>query len=191
MRKLGAVLTLLVVISSVGLWRFLRHGVSARDEPWAVEALIARQVRHLAIPSGAREAANPVEPTEDVLAEAMAHFADHCAVCHANDGSGATDFGQGMYPKAPDMQLPDTQDLSDGELFYIIRNGIRFTGMPGFATDPVEEDTETWGLVHFIRRLPTVSATELKEMMEHNPVSRKQLEEEEEMRRFLAGESIE
>ena len=94
------------------LWAFLRHGVSARDEPWVVEALIARQMRHLAIPSGARQLVNPVEVTEDVVDEAMAHFADHCAVCHANDGSGATDFGQGMYPKAPDMYLPATQDLS-------------------------------------------------------------------------------
>ena len=63
--------------------------------------------------------------------------------------------------------------------------------MPGFAVDPAEEDTETWGLVHFIRHLPKLSAAELTEMMEHNPVSRKQLEEEAEMRRFLAREDVE
>ena len=191
MRRVAVALALVAVAGGTLAWLFLRHGVSARDEPWAIEALIARQVRHLAIPSGARQLANPVEPTEDVMAEAMAHFADHCFVCHSNDGSGNTDFGRGMYPKAPDMRLPDTQGLSDGELFYIIRNGIRFTGMPGFATVPVEEDAETWGLVHFIRRLPQLSAQDLAEMKQHNPVNRKQLEEEDEIRRFLAGDDVE
>ena len=92
-----------------------------------------------------------------------------------------------MYPKPPDMRLESTQELSDGEVFYIIRNGIRFTGMPGFGSGPAEEDLETWGLVHFIRRLPRLSAEDLTRMKQHNPISRQKLAEEEEIRRFLEG----
>ena len=67
------------------------------------------------------------------MTDARAHFADHCAICHANDGSGDTPIGRALWPKAPDMRLRETQDLSDGELFWIIENGIRFTGMPALG----------------------------------------------------------
>jgi len=93
-----------------------------------------------------------------------------------------------MYPKPPDMRGSATQDLTDGELFYIIRNGVRFTGMPGFASGPADEDLESWGLVRFIRLLPELSTEELERMRRHNPVSRQQLEEEAEIRRFLEGQ---
>ncbi len=96
-----------------------------------------------------------------------------------------------MFAAAAAIAAPPGGVPADGTLsFDIIRNGIRFTGMPGFATVPVEEDAETWGLVHFIRRLPQLSEQDLAEMKNHNPVSRKQLEEEDEIRRFLAGDDV-
>jgi mono/diheme cytochrome c family protein len=170
-----------------GLWVFVQRGISARAEPWAVEAFVARRLRHLAIPRGAREMVNPVPATPQVLASARAHWADHCASCHSNDGSGNTELGLGLYPPAPDMQMPGTQELSDGELFYIIRNGIRFTGMPAWGSGPPDTDEESWGLVRFIRHLPEVSPEELEEMGDLNPVSRRELEEKQEIRRFLEG----
>jgi mono/diheme cytochrome c family protein len=106
------------------------HGVSARDEPTAVETVVARAVRTLAIPGKLRDMPNPVPAPPDVLVRARAHFADHCASCHANDGSGQTGIGRHLYPRAPDMRLPATQSMSDGALFAIIRNGVgrRFWG---------------------------------------------------------------
>src|ERR1700758_2750858 len=77
----------------------LSRGFSARDEPTRAEAFVARQLRHIALPGTARGMANPVAADPAVLAEAMAHFADHCAFCHANDGSGNTIIGKGSYPK--------------------------------------------------------------------------------------------
>jgi mono/diheme cytochrome c family protein len=58
-----------------------------------------------------------------LMAEARAHFADHCAICHANNGSGNTEIGQNLYPKAPDMRLRQTQNLTDGELYYTTASG--------------------------------------------------------------------
>ena len=95
-------------------------------------------------------------------------------------------MGQNLYPKAPDMTLAETQSLSDGEIFYIIENGIRLTGMPAWGT-PGQGDGESWELVHFIRHLPSITAAELAEMKELNPRGRKEWEQEEAERKFLQG----
>ncbi len=189
--KIGLLVFAMIALGGVfALTIMLRHGFSARDEPTAVEAFIARRLRHLAVPRGARTMENPVPLTEDVLVEARAHFADHCAVCHGNDGSGQTQIGQNLYPKAPDMASSTTQSLSDGELFYIIKNGVRLTGMPAWGENTPDHDRESWKLVHFIRHLPAITSEEIEEMKEMNPKTRAEFEEEEEIRRFLAGEDV-
>ena len=187
--KIGLlILALLALGAGLAFVGVVRHGFSARDEPTALEAFVARRLRHLSVPSAARNMKNPVALTDDVLPEAMAHFADHCAVCHGNDGKGQTQIGQNLYPKAPDMASSTTQSLSDGELFYIIKNGVRLTGMPAWGEDTSEHDRESWKLVHFIRHLPEISSEEIEEMKQMNPKTRAEFEEEEEIRRFLEGE---
>ena len=170
-------------------WLTLNHGFSARDEPTAVEAFLARRLRRMAVPRAAVQARNPVQASPEVLSEAMAHFADHCATCHANDGSGSTEIGKGLYPKPPDMRQSLTQNLTDGEIFYIIHNGIRLTGMPAFGEPRADEaDQDSWKLVHFIRRLPAITPDELEQMKEMNPRSPAELKEEEALERFLRGD---
>src|SRR6478672_5268132 len=116
---LGA-LAILVVEAVAGYVILQSHGVSANAAPSGIEATIARHARQAAIPAKAKSMPNPVGMTPEVLAAARAHWADHCATCHANDGSGDVTIGKHLYPPAPDMRKADTQDLSDGELFYII-----------------------------------------------------------------------
>jgi hypothetical protein len=108
-------------------------------------------------------------------------------VCHGNDGSGNTEMGRGLYPKAPDMRLPRTQDLSDGEIFYFIENGVRLTGMPAWSTGTPEGERASWQLVHFIRRMPKLTADDIAEMEKFNPVSRAEIEEEKRIEDFLNG----
>ena len=100
-------------------------------------------------------------------------------MCHGNNGSGKTDIGQNVYPRAPDLREQETQRLSDGELFYIIRNGVRFTAMPAWGDDPPEDDRHSWILVHFIRHLPEITEQELEEMKPFNPISQREIEGEE------------
>jgi mono/diheme cytochrome c family protein len=168
------------------------HGFSAREQPMGLEAWIASQIRFAAMPSDAKTRANPVPNTPEVLAEARAHWADHCATCHANDGSGDTPMGQHTYPPAPDMRKPTTQQMTDGELFYIIQNGIRLSAMPawgGAAGSSNQHDEEdSWKLVHFIRHLPELTADEKIEMRRLNPKGPEDLKEEEEEQKFLKGE---
>lgn len=166
--------------------RTLRYGFSAHDEPSAIEAFMARTVRRWAVPADLRRAKNPLPMTPDVLAEARAHFADHCATCHGNDGKGQA-MGKQMYPKAPDMTRGATQSLSDGELFSIIENGIRLSGMPAFGSGTAESGYGSWTLVHFIRHLPKITPGELEEMQQMNPISRAEMQGQQSEADFLEG----
>lgn len=186
LKLLLAVIALLVVAAVAWLLAVLRYGFSTHDEPTRMEALLARTVRHWSVPATLRDAANPVPLTPDVLADGRAHFADHCASCHGNDGKGNA-LGSQMYPKAPDMTLDVTQSLSDGELFAIIENGVRLTGMPAFGTATAESAYGSWGLVHFIRHLPNLTGEELAEMEALNPKSPAEFEAMQAEAEFLSG----
>jgi mono/diheme cytochrome c family protein len=189
---LRALLVLIVgvcVIGALVAYTVVRRGLSTHEEPSRVEAILARTMRRLATPEAIRSQRNPVQPTNAVIERALEHFADHCAACHSNDGSGDTEIGRGLYPKVPDMRAAETQSLSDGELFSIIEHGIRLTGMPAWATGTPEGERDSWALVHFIRRLPKLSADDIERMEALNPKAPAQLKEEEETRRFLQGES--
>lgn len=175
----------LLVIAGAALAFVIRNGVSARSSTTATEAMFARTMRHFAIPASARNLRNPLLPTPDALREGRDHFADHCASCHANDGSGKTEVGQSLYPKTPDMRQPQTQKLSDGEIFYIIRNGVRLTGMPAWGGE--HDADENWKLVYFIRHLPEVTPAELEEMKRMNPTSPHERQEQKEEEEFLEG----
>jgi mono/diheme cytochrome c family protein len=190
--KRGSILILIALVVlgvAVAIAASVLHdGLSSRATPSKLETVMARNVRHLAIPSSARSAQNPVFASPEDLRDARLHFADHCAICHGNDGSGRTMLGGGLYPKPPDLRLPETQDLTDGELFWIIENGIRFTGMPAFANSGKhggEEDS--WKLVHFIRHLPHLTAAERTEMERYNPKGPDDRAEEQHENEFLNG----
>lgn len=176
--KIIVLIVLIVIIEVVVVAALVMHGgFSARAKPTALEAFIARRVRLLAIPQSERDAKNPVPFTPEVLAEARAHFADHCAECHGNDGSGESEIGPQMYPKPPDMRKPGTQSLTDGELYYIIHNGVRFTGMPAWGSEDPHENLDHWKLVYFIRHLPQITPAEVEEMKKFNPTSPHEQEE--------------
>ena len=163
MKKLLVLLSILVLAGLAYLGIVLaRHGFSAREKPSRVEEFLARHARKIATPAGARELKNPYPSTSESLAEARAHWVEHCALCHGLDGSGDTVIGRNLYPKASDVRDAQTQALSDGELFYVISNGVRFTGMPAWGDE--DEPEEIWKLVLLIRRLPGLPPEELQEM---------------------------
>lgn len=188
----GGVLAVILVVAIGGAIVLARsRGFSAAEEPSAIERWLMPWLRTGSMPTDAREKTNPVPDTPQVLAEAMAHWADHCAICHANNGSGDTQMGKHMYPPAPDMREARTQRLTDGELFFIIQNGVRFTGMPAWgASGGAHTEEDSWKLVRFIRHLPQLSAEEEQKMHELNPKSPDELKEEEEEKEFLNGGKI-
>src|SRR5229473_7446312 len=176
---LAGAIALPIIAGAAGLI-FLKtrtNGFSARAEPSTFETIAAQSARSMALPSVAREKRNPVANSTEVLSDAKAHWADHCAICHANDGSGQSEMGSHMYPPSPDMRKERTQRMTDGELFYIIENGIRLSGMPAWGGSEAGEQ-DSWKLVHFIRHLPSISASEIIEMEKLNPKSPEEQEEE-------------
>ena len=184
-----AVLVALVALAAAGLWIAGANGFSARTPPTTVERVVMQGIHWLSVPRAARTAANPVVFSPDVWAESRAHFADHCASCHANDGSANTELGRGLFPRAPDVRLAQTQDKTDGELYWIIENGIRLTGMPAWGSGG-SNDVDSWKLVHFVRHLKELTPEHLKAMAALNPKSPAELEEEKADERFLAGEDV-
>ena len=154
---LGGLALIALGVYFVGL---IRHGFSTADEPSFVEKAVARAARNLAIPRNARLEANPLKAAPELLKESRESFLDRCASCHGPDGAGQTRVGRNLYPKVPDLRLPVTQNLTDGELRYIIRNGVRMTGMPGWANPHEEQSDDSWKLVLFIRSLRQLTGEE-------------------------------
>ena len=182
-----ATVVVIVIAAVILIVQTLRYGFSAHDEPTRMEAMMAGMMRRYSAPADLRDAKNPVPLTPEVLAEARAHFADHCATCHGNDGKGQTEMGPRFYPKVPDMTLRATQEQSDGELFATIENGVRMTGMPGWGEGTAESARGSWTLVHFIRHLPKITPEELAEMERLNPKTPDERSEEKSEEEFLEG----
>ncbi len=171
--KLFGVVILLALIAIGGLIGYTKAtGLRSQATPSALETRVARTVRSMAIPRAERQRTNPLAGSKEAATEGLQHFARYCAMCHANNGTGQkTPIGQGLFPKPPDLRA-ETQDLTDGELFYIIDNGVRFTGMPAFGTGVRSDagDRQTWQLVTFIRKLPSLTADDIGRMESLNPL---------------------
>ena len=188
-KNVWAILILLLVVGAVLFgWSQIRRGFSARAMPSRVEMMAARGARRLAIPSSYKTMRNPFPSTPEYIQAGMEHFADHCAVCHGNDGSGDTMFGKNMYPKPPDFRQTETQKKTDGELYYTIENGVRLSGMPAFGEEHEADTSETWHLVTFIRHLSQLTAEEKKDMERFNPKSEMERMENEQEQKFLHGD---
>ena len=191
MKRRTLLLTFVIVVMlGIGFvaYSLLHNGVSAKAKPSSLEVVMARKARHMALPGAARDLVNPLAATQDNLRDGRLHFADHCAICHGNDGSCDTMMGSGLYPKPPDLRLAETQKLSDGELFWIIENGVRFTGMPAFSSSHSSPE-DSWKLVHFIRHLPQLTSEERLEMERNNPKSPADRLEEQQENDFLNGKT--
>ncbi|HEY6348372.1 MAG TPA: cytochrome c [Candidatus Angelobacter sp.] len=191
MRK-GKIIGILIVVVVIAVAVYsivvVRRGFSARDNPSWLESTMAGAARSMAYPSSAKQMQSPLPATNENLMAGEAHWADHCALCHANNGSGDTVIGKNLYPKAPDMRKSGTQNMTDGELYYTIQNGVRLTGMPAWGSAG-DDDEDTWKLVQFIRHLPELTAEEEKHMESLNPKTPEEIQEERQEQEFLNGQS--
>jgi predicted CXXCH cytochrome family protein len=162
--KLRVAMTILSVLAAIAAlaalvgYRYITHGgMIARQAPPSVEAYLASSLLNLSIPAAAQHLASPLDASElgADLSAGRVLYQRSCEICHASDGRGRTAPGSGLYPKPSDLQGRESSRRSDGALFYLIRNGIRNTGMPGWELP----DRETWQLVAYIRHLPSTVAT--------------------------------
>ncbi len=159
-RLLVGVLAGIGVLSVAAAIWLVSGGMSSRRNPGSVESWVAVRMRSVAIPASERTMADPAPPGPLSLKSGFEQFADQCATCHGVDGSGQAEIGRGLYPRPPDLRGATTQAMTDGEMFHVINQGVRFTGMPAWDKAPAQ----AWALVYFIRRLPQLSSAELDRM---------------------------
>ena len=146
---------ILLLALSASLW--MRRAFRSASGPGRWETATARTVRHFAIPRTERQRKDPLEPSAENLQAGRAEFLSHCSNCHGVDGSARTPIGGHLYPRVPDLRTATTQEFSDGELHYIIENGVPLTGMPGWKSPQPESADILWKLVLYIRTLNPVT----------------------------------
>lgn len=183
---LSALFLLVSGVCALYATHMVKHGFSTRTPPSGMETVMATNMRDMSVPARYKTMKNPVAATPEVIHEGLAHYADHCAVCHANNGSGDSILGKGMYPRPPKL-TGETQTMSDGEIYYPIVYGIRLSGMPAFGENATDNDLESWKLVAFIRHLPHLTPEEEQEMEHLNPKGPDEFKEEQEEAQFLNG----
>ena len=131
---------------------------SAATPPGRVEQRLATFALDRSIERHAPRMANPLARSPGAAAAGLALFRTHCVACHGAPGVDPTEAGASLNPPAPGLTLARVQARSDGQLKWIVSNGIRMTGMPAFGASRSEE--EVWQLVAALRRLPRLSPEE-------------------------------
>ena len=153
-------LSVVAIVALVSAMLLIRRGFRATSEPSTFEKVLARNVRNFAVPARERNRKNPLEVNSETVMEAREHFVSRCSICHGSDGRGQTQMGRSLYPRVPDLLSPQTQNLTDGEIHYIIENGVQLTGMPAWSSPHQETEDDSWKLVLFIRDLRPLNGDE-------------------------------
>ncbi|SEC22518.1 cytochrome c3 family protein [Terriglobus roseus] len=150
MRRRLALLLIVIVGILLALAAGIRlRGFRANSTPSAAESLLARTVRDFAIPSEAHRAANPYQQDALTVERGRDAYRQACAGCHGVDLRGETAIGQSIYPRVPNLRSARTQSLTDGDLHYIIENGVQLSGMPALARP--HSEGAAWELVSYLR----------------------------------------
>lgn len=147
-----------LVLSAVpGLLTLWLTGCSARKKPSGVETVFAHAAEDVVIPVEARGLKDPVPHSDAAVKDGQKIYMQSCTICHGPDGHGNTTLGRDMYPPSMDLTSPYVQHWSDAELYWIVQNGVRLTGMPGWKS--VISSTDSWKVAQFIHALPKIAAT--------------------------------
>lgn len=164
-RKISlGILATAAVAGSVTVLAITQFNPSARQKPGRLETAVMQRVKFWAIQRRASAPAEQLERTSENLRSGRSHFEEHCAVCHGLDGRGQSLVGRGLNPPVPDLASPSVQAWRDADLFWIIQNGIRFTGMPGF--EDTHSDTETLQLVFYVHEFARMSDQDRQALLE-------------------------
>ncbi len=153
----------LILLGGLAVTQF---SLSALDGPGRLETYLATKAKRFLVARGARSSGGarsvPPAPSGDPVSvmRGQMNFTARCAACHGYDGRTPTDIGRALYPRTVDLGSPAVQQYSDAELFWIIKHGIRMTGMPAFGK--IHSDEEIWHLVAYVRSLAVPSSDRRK-----------------------------
>jgi cytochrome c len=145
----------------IGMMRMFLTGIAAcalflaackAGKPSGLESSMVNGIKHN-MTIGGKNVKNPVPDTPEVAKEGAEHFQHHCQICHGLDGQATgVPFAAKMDPPVVDLASKDVQEYTDGQLKWIVENGISPYGMPGWKG--ILTDEEMWNIVRFMRHLP-------------------------------------
>ncbi len=149
----------LVVLLLLGAYVFIATGsmpANADATPGPLETWIARTSLGAAIHRGMPRGANPLQASEENLDAGIRLYARDCAVCHGASDGRASAIAAGLYQKPPQLARDGVEDDPEGETYWKVDHGIRFTGMPSFSRSL--STTEIWQLATFLKHMDSLPA---------------------------------
>ena len=158
MRTLALLILIVLVLAGIGVYYYVRStGISALNPPGAVEEYFANHAKHWLVARAASGTLPPeTPPTSENATDGHTQYGSLCAGCHGYDGRTPTRQGNSMSPRAPSLASHGPQSYSDAELYVVVHDGVRMTGMPGFGN--TQSSDQIWNLVHYIRTLAAAPA---------------------------------
>ncbi len=154
-----------IIIAVAAIYIYSGYYNVAATKPHSKLTLwLINEMRESSIEHYSKGIKSPPKISPDMIREGVEHFHEMCRLCHAAPGFAKEEFAEGLYPKPPDLASKDIQQADDAEIFWVIKNGIKLTGMPAFG--PTHNDNEIWGMVRVVRRLPGLKPEQYKEMLE-------------------------
>jgi mono/diheme cytochrome c family protein len=118
---------------------------------WLVDLSASAHEGHRHAPASAKKLKNPLPPTEENIEAGHALFNRHCASCHGEDGKGKTDIAASMKVKPTDLTGHTMHGITDGEIYWVITNGIKNSGMP--ALNAKTKPNERWQMALYVKHL--------------------------------------
>jgi len=158
MNRLVAVLIIIVALTAAAgilLWSGI-YNVAATDPHWKLTGSVLRFARERSIAYHSQGIEAPLSTDEGQIAHGFEHYQETCRLCHGAPGRSSEEFAGGLYPSPPYLPSGDVQkDTTRPELFWIVKNGIKMTGMPAFGKH--HEDRDLWNIVAFVQKIPDIT----------------------------------
>jgi len=157
MRRILATVFVVVAVQLLAAVAFVYSGmfnVAATDPHWSLTHAVLETARVRSIKAHAAGIRPPDNLADQKrIVAGTSHFAEHCSSCHSAPGVETGEMAKGMYPSPPAL-TGSAKQWSPGELFWIIRNGIKMSGMPAW---PDHSDEDIWSIIAFLDKLPNMS----------------------------------
>ena len=165
MRSLILALIIICLLVAAGIVYLFSgyYDISATRPHWKTTVWIINEVRERSVEFHSKTIKPHDLKDPKLLKVGVEHYHEMCRLCHGAPGQEEEEFARGLYPKPPDLASKDVQEMSDAEAFWILKNGIKMTGMPAFG--PTHNDDDLWGIVSFWRRLPGLKPEQYKEFL--------------------------
>lgn len=153
---------LLLIIAVVAFVYSGIFNVSAQWEDPAVLRWLLVSTREASVEARAKNIIAPATGGEKQIENGFRSYREMCAICHTPPGGKDSPIKLGLNPSPPDLTKEADHKMTDAQLFWVIKNGVRMTGMPAWGV--THDDAEIWDIVAFVKALPEMDAVEYQRL---------------------------